>query len=229
MSSIVSFIIAFLACLAPILAWLWFLEHEDKHPEPHMLTALAFIGGMLAVFVAIYFEKKTLDVLGNSTLTVIIWAAIEELCKLAAAALTALRLSDNDEPVDSMMYLITAALGFSLLENTLFLMTPILSNHYLSAVIVGNYRFLGATILHVIASSTIGASLALAYYKNGASKRLYLFFGIIVAITLHASFNLSIMYLDDAKAAIPFYAVWILFVGVLLAFEKVKHITNPSN
>ncbi len=226
--------IAFCISLAPILIWLWALEHEDSHPEPFRLTLWTFLAGMAVVFIAIPLEKCALDYFGNAATgipvvsTVVVWAFIEEAAKLGAAAFVALWRKENDEPIDSMMYMLVAALGFSSLENALFLLHPLMTGSIGTVLAMANFRFLGATMIHTIASSTIGACLALSFYSSRKAKWGYLIFGVILATVLHASFNLSILYLDDARTALPFYAVWILFIGVLLAFEKVKRVTKYS-
>jgi RsiW-degrading membrane proteinase PrsW (M82 family) len=241
MSPITIFILAFIASAIPIIIWLWFLEHEDKHPEPLKLTILAFIGGMIAVVAVIPFEKWVVGFFGYNpaskdtliiiltSITIVLWSFLEEIFKLLAAFFLVLIRAENDEPIDSMMYLIATALGFATLENTLYIFRPLLLGNLFNAVAISNFRFFGATILHTIASSVIGASLALAYYKAPRFKKWYVLMGIIVATALHASFNLSIIYLDETRSSVAFYGVWIVFVGVLLIFEKVKQLTKPNN
>jgi RsiW-degrading membrane proteinase PrsW (M82 family) len=224
----IKIILAFLGGLLPVLLWLWFWEHEDKHPEPKKIVFLAFVGGMIGVVVSLVFESSTAHLFSNFNFTLFIWAAIEELSKFGLAYVLVLRRIENHEPIDSMMYMIATALGFSALENALFLFRPIYLNSNLEALATGNLRFMGATLVHTMASGIIGLGLALTFYRSKRAKRVYVTLGVITAIVLHAFFNLSIIVLNESWPLVPFYVVWIIIVFLLLAFEKVKSLTPPN-
>ncbi|MDQ3076623.1 MAG: PrsW family intramembrane metalloprotease [bacterium] len=225
---ILPFIIAFVTALIPILIWLYFLEQEDKHPEPKRLILYAFLAGFIAVAVAIAFEKAVADVFSDTIVIIILWAAIEELVKYILVYIIVLRRIDNDEPIDSLMYIIATALGFSSLENALFILDPIMQGNFTEAFIIGNFRFIGATLLHTVSSSIIGLAIAFAFYKSRASQRLYLVVGIILAILLHTFFNLSIIISNGSKTLIAFFAVWVGLVFIFLLIEKVKKIKSNN-
>ena len=49
---------AFISGVIPTLIWLYFWTREDReNPEPKSMIALAFIGGMIAVFISLFLEK----------------------------------------------------------------------------------------------------------------------------------------------------------------------------
>lgn len=221
-----------LAGIIPVLLWLWFWEHEDKHPEPIRLVVSCFIGGMISVLVALELERAAAiqyDIYRNLEGVIWVWAVIEELLKYLVAYLVALRRTENDEPIDAMMYMITVALGFAALENAFFLFNPIINGDPLQAAITGNTRFIGATLLHTISSGVAGLMIGLAFYKSVFVKRVFTLLGIGIAIVLHALFNLAIISYNGGDAILPFYAVWIAVIGILLAFEKVKRIKKPTS
>ncbi|MES2437202.1 MAG: PrsW family glutamic-type intramembrane protease [Patescibacteria group bacterium] len=222
-----AFVISFFSGLLPVLFWLWFFDHEDKHPEPKRRVIKVFCAGMVVVLIVIPFEKLVVDYVSDTTSMIVLWAFIEEIAKFAAAYIFALRSRDNDEPIDAIMYLITAALGFAALENMLFLLNPLLEGNVQEAIITGNFRFIGATLLHITASSMIGVAMAFTFYADESRKRLYMAAGIIGAIALHTAFNLSIIGSDGNKAIYAFYTVWVALVVLLLSFEKVKQIKKP--
>lgn len=215
-------LVAFLGGLIPSLLWLIFWLLEDRcEPEPKWLIFLCFIGGMAVVPLVLPFERWA-TALGGGVATVVAWAAIEEVFKLAAAYIIALRHRALDEPIDAIIYMVTVALGFAALENTLFLLGALAQGDATHSVIVGNLRFMGATLLHTLSSATIGIALALAFFRGRTARRRYLAGGVILAVVLHAIFNFFILSIGGGIAFFIFLLVWIGVVGVLLFFEGLK-------
>jgi len=225
-------IFALLGGVLPSVLWLWFWLREDKkNPEPSGALLLAFFAGVLSVFISIALEKiaktgiEKLNITHATTLTILSWATIEESVKFALAWGSSLRKKYNDEPVDALIYMITVALGFAAAENFLFLLDPIAQNQIFESILTGNMRFLGATLLHILASSVIGAILSLSYYKSKAVKRRLLLIALPLAISVHFAFNYSISELDVEIMKI-FAVVWVALVFLLLLFEKVKRMNK---
>ena len=225
-SSVLSIAAAAAGGIVPALVWLWFWLREDAtHPEPRRLIALAFFTGMCTVAVTIPLEQYVGNLINNQALTFTAWSAIEEVIKFIAALAVILWRKEYDEPVDAVIYMICIALGFSGLENTLFLWNPALSGSTIfQTIITGNLRFVGATLLHVLASATIGVSLALGFYKPRSVKVLYGLSGVILAILLHSTFNFLILNTPQAYLLRTFVFVWIGVIVLLAALEFVKRI-----
>ena len=223
------FVLAFLLGLIPALIWLWFWLKEDKHPEPVKMITLSFLGGMIAVLLVLPLQKVVYDYVKNQYfLSFTLWAAIEELFKFIFVYFIALRNKVTDEPVDAIIYLIISALGFVTLENTLFLIDPIRSGDIIGTIINGNLRFVGASLLHVVSSATIGIFIGLAFYRSHLEKKLYLTLGIISAIVLHSAFNLFIINQKGGNIFLIFGTVWAGIILLLVLFEKVKA-EKPTN
>lgn len=214
--------LAFLGGFLPALLWLIFWQLEDRcDPEPKKLILLSFIGGMLCVPLVLplqYWAQAHF----TGSLMLLIWATGEELLKFAAAWLIALRGRAVDEPIDAIIYMVTAALGFAAVENALFLIGPLVSGDTLGSLITGNVRFVGATLLHTLASATVGIAIAVSFYKAPALRRKYLFGGVILAILLHALFNVLILHEGGSMTFPVFLLVWIGVIAVLLFFERLK-------
>ena len=221
------FILAFILGIIPAIVWLWFWLKEDSHPEPAKMLTLSFIGGMVAVFFVLPLQKEVYKYFQDQiTLSFVIWAAIEEIFKFIFVYFIALRNKVTDEPVDDIIYLILSALGFVTLENTLFLLDPVRNGDILGAVINMNMRFVGASLLHIMSSATIGIAMALSFYKGKAIRIESTICGIILAIVLHTSFNLFIINEAPGNIFFIFGMVWIGIIALLLLFEKVKTIKN---
>jgi len=221
-------ILALAGGMIPALVWLWFWLREDRlHPEPRILILTAFLAGMLAVPLVIPFEKAVSDYFGSGALVFIVWAIVEELAKFIVAWVIVLRRKEVDEPIDVLIYMITVALGFSAIENSLFLLAPIAGGDALGALITGNLRFIGATLLHIISSSAIGAAMALAFYQSDKIKKEFIIAGVILSVGLHAIFNLLIIKSDnDGDTFFVFLSVWLVVAVLLVVFEKVKSLAK---
>ncbi len=228
------FAIAFLGGLIPALFWLWFWLREDKErPEPYLLIALAFIGGMMVVPLALPLQKLAIETYSGDNL-VFVWVIIEEVLKYSIALTMILWNRAVDEPIDVIIYLITVALGFAALENALFIFNPITNGDFTSGAITGSFRFLGSTLLHVLSSGTIGAFLALAFFKSNTQKLFWGTLGLFVAIVLHGLFNFFIMDASGETILGVFLFVWMGIIVLFLIFEKVKileahhHVTHQK-
>jgi len=216
---------AFLGGFLPALVWLWFWLHEDRlHPEPRSALALTFFGGMCAALLAYGAERAVLGWGLAFTTTLIWWAVIEEVFKFAFAYWFAIRRRVCDEPIDAMIYMLTAALGFAALENTLFLFAPLSDGNVLQGLMTGNLRFVGATLLHIAASSIVGACAAFAFYRGRRAHEIAIFAGLAIAVGLHALFNIIINMQTNRSLLAGFIVAWAAIVVVLAIFEKVKRI-----
>jgi RsiW-degrading membrane proteinase PrsW (M82 family) len=211
--------------ILPALFWLWFWIREDKlHPEPRGRIMLAFVAGMIAVPFAYPIQAWAYGAFGLGLGTIIIWAAAEETLKYMAAGFTGLLSRSFDEPIDAMIYLITAALGFSALENTMFILNPLLEGQLQASFATGNMRFIGASLLHVVTSAVLGYCIAREFYRSRMGKIVWRIVGLTLAIGLHAIFNNYILYENGERTFLVFSFVWMGALALLLLFEKVKKI-----
>lgn len=206
----------------PALVWLafWLLEDRCK-PEPKRYIVLCFLAGMVAVLPALIIERAMIPHFSGATL-LFGWAATEEIVKFAAACIAALWWAAYDEPLDAVVYMVTAALGFSALENVLFLMTPAQEGDLLRTIITGDLRFIGATLLHTLASATVGLAMALAFARGAAARKLAALVGLILAVVLHTLFNFFILGSGGDSTFWVFLIIWAGIVGVLFTIERVK-------
>ncbi len=229
------FLYALLGGVLPALFWLWFwLQEEHPDHEPHGTIALTFLFGMLAVFIVYPFQKWTDSfpfLQAGSLALFLTWAFFEEIMKFLAAYLIALRTEIFDEPIDAFVYLMTAAVGFAAMENTLFLLAPLLNGvgiDALSGIITGNLRFLGTSLIHVLASGTLSLFIAAAFYKSKVKKILYTGIGLITAVLLHAIFNFFIIQTEKQSIFIVFSFVWFTIILLIIILERIKAIKKSK-
>jgi RsiW-degrading membrane proteinase PrsW (M82 family) len=231
-----AFVYALIAGLLPSLLWLFFFIHEDNAHKRHLVVILGcFLGGMLAVILAIPIEQYLSGIfpdqdirvifwnmLSSHDLRYILWAATEECLKFIAVVLIAFHARTNEEPIDAMIYCATVALGFAAVENALFIMGPLSSGAVSQAIVTGNMRFIGATLVHVVSSSLVGFALGYAFYHRSVAKFFAVIVGLAGAIALHSAFNLSIINASSAGTLKTFGWVWGAVVIVIILFEEIK-------
>ncbi len=216
--------IAFLGGMLPALLWLFFWLMEDRcEPEPKRYIVLCFLAGGLAVLPVYFIERFAMDYT-SGTMLLFIWAASEELLKFFAAYVTALRAHVFDEPLDAVVYMVTAALGFSAVENALFLVGPLSDGDALRTIITGDLRFIGATLLHTLSSATIGIALALSFFASARVRKMAALLGVILAIVLHTLFNFFIL---GESGGITLWIFLVIWFGVALALLFIERIKQP--
>ncbi len=216
---------ALIGGILPTFVWLWFWLREDAmHPEPRKMLALSFVFGACGVAVAIPFEQAVATFVGNPLYVFALWALIEEGLKYLAAYFGGMHTRAEDEPIDAMIYLITAALGFAAAENTLFILQPLLTGDIFTGFVTLNIRFIGTTLLHILSSAFIGAAVAFSFYKNARIRHEHLLWGFLGASALHALFNFLILHTGSRGIFFVFLSIWVSIVGLLLIFERVKRI-----
>jgi protease PrsW len=241
--------IAFVGGIVPSLVWLAFWLTEDRcQPEPKIRLIFTFIAGMATVGIVLPLEQliaaneqllqawlagawaaPVISLAGSpqfaaSALILLLWAFSEEIFKLIAAAF-GLASAAYDEPLDAVIYLTTAGLGFAAAENVLYLFASLGNSTGLQSLLTGDLRFVGATLLHTLASATIGLSMAFFFHSSRLVRSLALALGVILAVGLHALFNFSILWGGGAKALYVFLPIWLGIVALLAFTERIK---NPA-
>lgn len=230
MPALSTILIAFIGGFLPALFWLWFwLREDNKHPEPKRLIALSFLFGACAVPLAVPFEKL-IDYFTYSPIIVLIgWAFVEEALKYIAAYAGGMHTQAEDEPIDAMIYLITAAIGFAASENVLFLIHPLSNGEMFTTLVTGNVRFIGTTLLHILSSATVGAFVAFSFYQRKRSRFEHMAIGLVVATALHAVFNFFIINSGQTWMFTIFAILWFAIVVLMLIFERVKRLARAKH
>jgi RsiW-degrading membrane proteinase PrsW (M82 family) len=232
---LISLILGFL----PGFAWLiFYVKEEETHPEPRWLILFAFAAGIVFGLIAVVFESLLTTAAAGFSISEFsiaalgVFALVEETMKFSAAYLVIGKSRIARNPVDLMIYLIVAALGFATLENvgalTTFLSTAhgagMTSSFVASFAEALSLRFVGATLLHSLTSGIVGYYWALGMLQ-GKVKR-YLSLGLVIAAVLHALFNLLILNYGSFTYALIFLTLLGFFV--LSDFEKLKITTREG-
>mgnify|MGYP001405797894 CR=1 FL=1 len=222
-TDIKTFGLAFVFGIIPSLLWLWFWLQEDrKNPEPKGALSVVFFMGLVSVIFVLPIQQFIQAHIKDSTVDLLLWATAEELVKFLAVVVVIYRSNLTDEPIDWPIYMITAALGFAALENTLFLIQPLNVGDTVVGLLTGQLRFLGSTLLHTVTSGIVGLAMGASVHLSGFKKNLHLVEGLLLAISLHSIFNFFIIQNDGNDYLKVFAFLWVVTIIVLLIFEKIR-------
>lgn len=215
-------ILSIFSGIFPTLIWLWFwLKEDSKNPEPKKYILITFIAGMVVALLAITVEKFILEnSVRYSLISFFLLSATEEIFKFAGAYFVALKRKVLDEPIDAVIYMVTIALGFAAMENSLYFWSSLNEN----IITMANMRFIGATVLHTASSGIIGALIAFSFYKNKIIKKISLIIGLVLSILLHTGFNFFIISSNGKSILNVFVFVWLVVIILFLLAEKIKQL-----
>lgn len=203
----------------PGIVWLlFFLQEDRRRAEPKRLIASTFMWGGLSTFVVLPLQiaaKHYLlagGVMGGSPFHVFALAGIEEVLKFLAVFFWISGRKEFDEPIDAMVYMVVAALGFATVENVATVLRATSAPELLTL------RFIGATLLHALASGIIGY-----YWARGILLRRmweYIVCGILAATLFHTIFN-YLMVIWGPSLRVTGLLILLAF-AVLRDFEELK-------
>ena len=221
--SIDTYLWAAVGGVLPTFLWLWFWLEESDHDSSPLLIGLAYIGGMIGVLILLPLKPYVVGLNLSTNQITVLYAILEEVVKFSIVALITFGSASIHDGSDYVVYLITGALGFSALENTLYLVTPILQNSPVNTIVItGNLRFFGATVLHTMSVAIVGVILGLAYSAGIFIKSIHAIVGICLAAGLHIAFNYFIMQGTRQGTIIAIAGIWFVAVIVILLFDRLR-------
>ncbi len=215
----------------PSIIWLLYFLRQDAHPEPKHLIARVFIFGALFAFLGYFLQKELVLFFSpqstetQTTLLLLLFfqrfifvAFFEEILKYLAFFFTVRKNSELDEPIDVVIYMITAGLGFAALEN--FLLLSSLEPSSLEMAKISAIRFISATLLHALSSGLLGIFMA---YSYKCSARKIFFYGLLVVTLIHGIYNIFASRIStDYGLAILFLFLFFLTIGFFFFVKKIK-------
>jgi len=221
--------------ILPSLTWLSYYLTKDLHPEPKKMILKIFLWGAFITLPVFFVQIGLTSLLGEINIgpmaqSIVYWFLIisltEELFKYLVVKIKVMNSPHLDEPVDIMIYMVVAALGFAALENVLYLLSPIGQMSFDQVIyrtmFIGLIRFVGATFLHTLCSAVIGYAMAISLFDQ-KNKMLEFISGLTVAVVLHGLYDFSIMTLSgNMKFVIPIIIILTLAFLVFSGFEKLK-------
>lgn len=219
----------------PALIWLCYFLEKDKEPEPKLMILVVFLMGILGAKVAATIQEPIRNLIYSMdpvTLTEMkmigivltdaffVVALLEESVKfIPLLFLLAFGIKELDEPVDFIIYAITAGLGFAALENYFYF--SVAPTGQIAELVF--LRFAITTLFHAMAAGIMGYFLILAIRRM---KKSLIPLGLMVVAFLHTLYNILIdLMIQSEEIIYPCALLVFLFLLTLLllkGFSKAK-------
>ncbi len=220
----------------PAILWILFFYHQDKYEkEPIKLVAITFLAGCLSVIpalvVELVLEKAITFNLPFSPFRILVMMIMvgftEEICKFIAVKKAAYDTPDFNEPMDGIVYSVTAAMGFAFVENIMYMLKFRATSGLLGAYSIGVLRALYSMFAHATFGVIMGSYLGRAKFEKDKTISLFVK-GIVLAALVHTLFNFTLAINNNALG------VFLLFIAFPLVWRNMNrawiggaHDTSP--
>tara|TARA_Y100000389_G_C17325216_1_gene445187 strand:- start:228 stop:914 length:687 start_codon:yes stop_codon:yes gene_type:complete len=210
-----------LVTILPSILIILFFVNSDKFKEPKSEIIKVFIFGILITIPAYilntflgdfwYNNTKVSQNLISSFLTA---APVEEGLKLSILYYFVYKMKDFNEPLDGIVYGVTASLGFATLENIYYVY--LLADHFqTTSMALAVVRSFSAVPAHAVFGIFMGYFfMKYSFIKKGDN----LFFAFIVPFVLHGCYNLFIA----SNFFVSLLLVIIAWIVALRLFSRLK-------
>jgi protease PrsW len=209
-----------LAVMPPI-AFLLYIHHLDKiEPEPHGLIIKALALGGIAVIPAALVELglemipvlRMGGLIGAFVKSFVVVAPVEEALKLAVVMIFIWKNKNFNEENDGIVYVGSAAIGFALVENIMYVLQH--------GVSTGIMRALTAVPLHTFTGVLMGYFVGIARCApTPADRNRNIWKGFITAYVIHGAYD-ALVFSETAAALLMVPLVVVLFIFGFIYLKK---------
>ena len=210
-----------LVTILPSIFIILFFVYSDKFKEPRGEIFRVFIYGILITIPA-YFLNTYLDAFWYNNFKVsegligsfLTAAPVEEGLKLSILYFFVYKMKDFNEPIDGIVYGVTASLGFATLEN--FYYVYLLADYFqTSSMSLAVARSFSAVPAHAV----FGVFMGYFFMRYSfIKKRDNLFFAFIIPFVLHGCYNLFV----NSNFYVSLFLIFIAWIIALKMFSRLK-------
>ncbi|TYB31574.1 MAG: PrsW family intramembrane metalloprotease [Candidatus Mcinerneyibacterium aminivorans] len=195
----------FLAILPGILIIVYFYKRDRLEPEPKWMIVKTFFLGILASSAALFFNSLFGGIFQNNLLigAVLIAPIVEESCKFYSVKYFRFKDKHFTEPMDGIVYGVTVAVGFAVMENLNYVYRALQEGHVYYTLIIRGFLSVPAHALFAVIWG-----YALGMYKFGKKDENFVKNSLIQAMIFHSAFN---------AIAVLVNPIWDIFYLALLS------------
>lgn len=209
------------ASVLPGLFWLWYFNRYDLwEKEPLSKIMLCVFLGALAVLPALIWEAPFQSLLQapiglwhRLLVSFLVIGLGEEFFKFLAVYIAVFHAPEFNEPIDGIIYSIAAAVGFSIVENIL----------YISAfgLVIAPLRGTIASLAHIAFSGLAGFYLSKARFSG---EKGHLWRGVALAAFFHGLYDFLLI----TRLASPFVIVVLVVAVHYLLLKAIRKAQKAS-
>ena len=210
-----------LATILPSILIILFFVNSDKFKEPKSQIIKIFIFGILITIPAYILNTFLGDFWYNNTAvseslisSFLTAAPVEEGLKLSILYYFVYKMKDFNEPLDGIVYGVTASLGFATLENIYYVY--LLADYFeTTSMALAIARSFSAVPAHAVFGIFMGYFfMKYAFIKKGDN----LFFAFVIPFVLHGCYNLFI----SSNFYVAMLLIIISWIVALRMFSRLK-------
>ena len=209
--------------IAPGVFLLWFYTNKDKYEkEPlKLILKIFFLGAFMVIpsaIIEIMFSEKSL--MENGLIGIFIYsffcvAMVEEILKLLAVKSMAYGSNEFNEPMDGIVYGISAALGFATLENIFYVFNYGIGTGFIRAVL--------SVPLHTFCGGLLGYYLGQARF-NKDKERTLIIKGFVLASLMHGFYDFFLF----SKEYLAIFSIPVVIWGYKDVKKKIEKALEQS-
>ena len=210
-------IFLFLTAILPTLALLLFFMYSDKFKEPKKTVLSTFILGIFIIAPLEVFHYGTEMILGepieyNAFFKAFFKASfLEELFKFCVLFFFCTKFTEFNEPMDGIVYGITASLGFAFWENLQYIYMP--EREVTESLQVAWMRAFSAVPSHAFDGVIMGFFIGRHYFRDYKTK-INLVWALLIPVTLHGFYDWVLM--EESINRNFMYLVMVVELGLVV-------------
>ena len=210
-------IFLFLTAVLPTLALLLFFMYSDKFKEPKKTVLSTFILGIFIIAPLEVFDYGTEMIIGepieyNAFFRAFFAASfLEELFKFCVLFFFCTKFTEFNEPMDGIVYGLTASLGFAFWENLQYIYMP--DREISESLQVAWMRAFTAVPSHAFDGVIMGFFIGRHYFRDYKTNT-NLILALLIPVTLHGFYDWVLM--EESINRNFIYLVMVVELGLVV-------------